>query len=156
MNKEQRKDYNLIKYHYRKDNRLCTYCGKPLKEDEIYGGCSECMEKCRKSSRESYAYYQRVGLCPICHKVKLKAGERRCPDCRKKRNTPRSDEYKARAAARERKKTAELLAKGICTNCGVAPATPGYSTCQECRDYKNAWRREYRARLKAAGKMVAK
>ncbi len=47
---EQDKEYQKRRYEYRKENRLCTRCGKPLGDCE-YLACDECRDKASNVNR---------------------------------------------------------------------------------------------------------
>lgn len=52
-----------------------------------------------------------------------------------------------------KKKTRERrIAAGICTRCGKAPASPGYTKCDACRQKAAAYAAAQRKSLAAAGR----
>jgi len=166
MTKEERQEYvnkwAKERYDYRKANRLCTYCGKPLAEDEV-NKCTECREKERNRAKATYHYYQNQGICPICHEVRLLPGESRCAVCKRFRNSyPRSERKKQTDSENHLKMRTKRAAQGLCTICGTAPADEGRSTCTVCRTRKNLLRRtrteKYRnsSRCTTCGKPIAK
>lgn len=145
MNKEERREYvnkwARDRYEYRKTNRLCTYCGKPLNEDEN-NLCTECRENEKNRAKEIYHYYQNNGICPVCREVKLLPGEKRCAVCKRFRNSyPRSERKRQTDRDNHIKMRARRSEKGLCTICGTAPADEGRSTCTVCRTHKNLLRR---------------
>lgn len=78
-----------------------------------------------------YRLYQQLGICPLCRKVKLNKGEKRCPDCSKAQRE------------RMRKYMGERVKNRLCTYCGK-PLADGETSrrCKACRDKVNAKRRE--------------
>lgn len=118
---------------YRRENNLCTECGKPL--DGAPGRmCDDCRNKRNERQRSNYKFYQSIGICPICRKNALHGSEKRCPECRaknaesssrRKRDSSRKNGY-ARTTYYRRKEA------GICTDCGKRKAKEGHTTCEVC------------------------
>ena len=108
-----------------------------------------------------------AGLCPRCGKSRAEPGRRICAPCAEKARAagrardaklraadePRRNRERARAYERERarRQTADRIARGVCTKCGVNPAEPECRLCSPCAQKRRALdRARYRAG-KAAG-----
>ena len=106
----------------------CTRCGKR----PAAGGrssCELCLEKRRASDRAKYAAGKAAGL---------KYGGAN-PDAKRK---------SARAKSKRHRK--ERIAAGLCIRCGKHPPVEGGTTCQPCRDRRQAAeRRQYDERRDA-------
>lgn len=86
-----------------------------------------------------YQFYQRLGICPHCKKVRLMGQEKLCPECRA---------YFANRASEQRKSNNDRIkqlkndsyrkiadyrnANNLCTKCGK-PRTDNYKMCPNCR-----------------------
>ena len=133
----QERNYNL--YHRRKDNGLCTRCGKLLDREGHY--CSECLLKANKYKRESRIFYKQNGICPVCCKERLFGDEKQCISCRQKaydRRKPLTDDQKEKYSNRFKNQQKSLyrerVEKGICTRCGKRKADTGNKKCRICLD----------------------
>ena len=106
------------------------------------------------------------GLCVNCGKAPPEPERRLCAACAgKRREAERVRDAKRRAAgkprcrnskterARERQRTAERVAQGLCANCGKAPPTPDRTLCRRCAGKRQAAERARYAKAKAAGKL---
>jgi predicted amidophosphoribosyltransferase len=126
-------------YEKRKFNNLCPRCGKPLDRDGFY--CKECLDARNKYNRENRKFFNEVGLCPVCGKVKLFEGEKACPECKAKNATYKSEQYwkdpdklRKRQSDYGKKQYLERIEKGICVRCGKRKPVAGYRTCGVCRE----------------------
>ena len=127
-------------YENRKNNGLCTKCGKILDRKGHY--CSECLEKVNQYHRENKTFYRENGICPVCGKERLIGDEKQCISCRQKayeRRKPLTDEQKERYGNRfkiqQRELRNERIGQGICPRCGKRKIVKGKKKCQICLDY---------------------
>ena len=102
-----------------------------------------------KTGKELRKWYQSRGICDSCGQVWAEPGHVRCKAC--------EDKIRAyHAASREhrielqRKRRAERIAAGICTECGKRKATEGMRMCPICRERRNDSTRKYKIRKKIA------
>lgn len=120
-------------------NHLCLKCGKPT--DGIHKYCDACNAKNRVHMRETREFLIEQGICIDCRREKAVKGKVRCLLCADSRNEHRKKYYATHKKeilsktdnAKRREKHKEYKAKGICTRCHVKKATPGYTTCADCR-----------------------
>lgn len=121
----------------------------------------------RRNDRERYrrrvAERRAAGLCPRCGQRPPEPGRSKCAACAGKARAagrardarlraagkPRRNREKARAYERDRarRQTADRVARGVCTKCGVKAAEPGRSLCEPCVEKR---RTHDRARYAAA------
>ena len=108
---------------------LCGRCGK---EPAAPGrsSCEPCLEKRRETDRASYAAGKAAGL---------KYGG---ADPEAKRRAGRN---------RSRKRQKARIEAGLCIRCGTLPPAEGGTTCQPCRDKRQAAEKKQYAERKAAG-----
>ena len=119
-------------------------------------------ERLRKRTAERIAQ----GLCPNCGKAPPEPERRLCVSCAgKRRQSERVRDAKRRAAgkprhrnseterARERRRTAERVAQGLCVSCGKESPAPGRTSCRRCAGKRRAAERTRYAKARAAGKL---
>ena len=123
----------------------------------------------RERFRKRTAERRAAGLCPRCGDCSPASGRSLCEPCAERRNRasqardarlraagkPRRDPERAKQYERERsrRRTAERLAAGLCTKCGVIPPETGRRLCGACADKRRAAERGRYALAKAAGTM---
>ena len=134
-------------YHRRKENGLCTECGKPL--DNTYVMCDACRNKVNVERTELRKWYQQNGVCPRCRKEKLYGDEKQCLSCNEKayvKIVPNRNREHYNETHREwsRRTHHEAIEKGICTRCRKRKADHGRKTCGICREKERT-----RSRLKS-------
>ena len=102
-------------------------------------------------SAKNRQYYIRIGICPICKKVKPEPGYKVCKRCRERQNAINTKSrhknlmaYNAREAVRKRKVYADRVKNGVCTRCGKNPAVEGHRTCRKCHPLFKSDRVMYR------------
>lgn len=136
-NNMTRKEYHKERYHRLKDNGLCVQCGKPI--DRKGARCISCLNNANSDSRETYKYYQDMGICPRCRKNKIYGDEKVCLDCsvekslwnQKKRK--KDIDYKNHQEwSKNAYKTDKE--KGVCPRCRKRKPTDGYVVCKFCRE----------------------
>ena len=123
---------------YRKANKLCEDCGKPL--DRSTGVlCSKCRDRHNAYERETYKFYQSVGICPKCHRISLIGSEKKCPECRAKdaENSARRAYNRESHSRSNKKRRDRLKSLGICVNCGKNRAEEGHVHCRSCMDRRS-------------------
>lgn len=123
-------------YFRRKENGLCTECGKP--RDNIYVMCDACRNKMRVNQNETRKWYQQNGICPRCKKEKLYGDEKQCLECNAKSyekvvKSRDRDHYNETHREWSKRTHHEAISKGICTRCRKRKADHGYKTCGICR-----------------------
>ncbi len=119
-------------------------------------------ERFRKRTAERLAQ----GLCPNCGKAPPEPERRLCAPCAgKRRQSERVRDAKRRAAgkprhrnseterARERRRTSERVAQGLCVSCGKESPAPGRTSCRCCAGKRRAAERARYAKARAAGKL---
>ncbi len=110
-----------------------------------------------------------AGLCLRCGKRPPALERTVCAPCGEKRNRagrardarlraedkPRRDPEKARASGREhgRRRTARLVAGGLCVRCGTVPSEPDRRLCEPCAEKRREADRARYAEARAAGKL---
>ena len=178
--REYERERSRRKAAARKDEGLCTRCGKePTAPDR--SSCEPCLEKRRDADRAKYAAGKAAGLpygganadakrragrakskrrqkarkdaglCIRCGQRPPVEGGTTCTPCRAKRQVAEKRQYAERRAA------------GLCTRCG-GPAFDGLSRCAPCTvideagrcpERKNARSRKLYAERRAAGLCTA-
>ena len=134
------------KYKYRKENHLCTMCGKPVNKNSRI--CKKCKEKVSERNKFQYKFCVDNGICPQCKKRKADIGTVLCEECKKKRKEEwfrHSDIRNAKKAKREKYKRQKLIKNGLCPKCGK-PVTTGKKCCEECLKYMRDQSAIYRIR----------
>lgn len=133
---------------WRRENHICTRCGKPMGEDERFKTCSECREYVSSFKpiyrRETQAQYNRHKLLGLC----VKCGEFAEPGrtmCRKHLDEHIAYERKAGEMLREhkRERAAYRREHGLCLDCG-RPTDEGHTRCPRCREMRMDSTRKYR------------
>ena len=105
---------------------LCPRCGARAPENGL-ALCGVCAEKRRAWDRDRDARRQTAGI----QRRRNRAGER----------------------ARSRQRTAERIARGACTKCGVNPPESGRRLCAGCGEKRRAAERARYARARNQGKL---
>lgn len=125
----------------RKEQGLCSRCGKPVTKGTI---CDECKEYHREV-RNTFAKY---GLCTRCGKNPIFGDERTCPECRADRSVINAkyralhrEEINSRERELNKIRYKERKEQGICTRCGKNKASNGKFTCIPCREKNNKQKR---------------
>ena len=113
----------------RKAAGLCPKCGKRAPEPER-STCGPCAGKARAAGRARDARLRAAGL-------------------------PRRNRERARAYGRERarRQTADRVARGVCTKCGVNAAEPGRRLCEPCAEKRRAHERARYAAARDRGEL---
>ncbi len=126
--REYERDRSRREADIRREAGLCTRCGKqPAAEGRA--SCGPCLEKRRAADRAKYAAGKAAGL-PY-------GGS----DIESKRRSART---------RSKKRQKDRIEAGLCIRCGKQPPAEGGTTCQPCRDKRQAAeRRQYRDRRAA-------
>lgn len=112
----------------------CTQCGKIL-SDLTYVRCETCRKKHQENVKKAKEYYQRIGICPYCHKEHLYNGEKMCVECKSKKY-----EYdflhgvtrKGYGSSKRRLLREKREKEGLCVRCGKRQAYPGRKRCSIC------------------------
>ena len=120
----------------------------------------------RERFRQRTAERIAQSLCPKCGKEPPEPERRLCALCTgKRREAERVRDAKRRAAgkprhrnpeterARERRRTAERIAQGLCANCRKEPPAPDRTLCRRCAENRRAAERARYAKAKAAGRL---
>jgi hypothetical protein len=104
----------------RKSAGICQYsgCGQPAMPGRTV--CKTCSQKYSDITKAKYHANRAAGVCPYCGEEKP-ADVFACPLCTVKQAAHKLNWYNERKA------------KGICTQCNKAPATPGFIHCPDCR-----------------------
>ena len=136
---------NRRRIAYRKANRLCRMCGKPLGDSKTQL-CAECHEKGAHRREVANAKLQEKrhkrkeeGKCVECGIRWAEPGKTRCQRCldRKKQN-----ERDADSGWRNRnERRAMLKAQGRCIDCGRK--SKGFARCFSCRGKRLDSQRKY-------------
>lgn len=132
----------------RREQNLCQNCGKQLDRDGFY--CINCRNKITDYNTETRHFFQSIGICPRCQKVRLYGDEKICPECNaysyehimQERATEGGrlhyNEVHSKWARNEHKRRIE---QGICTRCGKRKADYGFKTCGICRSKDKEYKR---------------
>lgn len=125
----------------RKEQGLCSRCGKTVTKGTV---CDDCKQYA-KDVRKMYASY---GLCTRCHKNHVYGNDKTCSECRvntslvnAKYREAHRDEINKRGRELYKIHYEERKAKGICTRCGKNKASKGKFTCTKCREKNNQQKR---------------
>lgn len=131
------KERNRERYYFRKENGLCTRCGKELDRGGMY--CASCNDRHNAYSRANRKFWRENNICTICGKEPVPGTDRICPECRIKHNAarkPLTEEQILVRNKRYRTKQNELYKQrkehGICTRCGKRKAEAGRAKCGLC------------------------
>jgi hypothetical protein len=152
---EKQKQKTRDVYNFRKENNLCTRCGK-VKPKEGRTKCDECTKKQRLSDKKVLDKYKEKGICIECKIKKASHGRTKCDICNpikiKEKKTIKIDKRKVideYSNCRERAKGIYQLRKseGICTRCGKNKVREEKTTCQECWDQQRITNRKRQLRL---------
>ena len=145
-----------------RDARLRA-AGKPRRDHE-QARAYERQRRCRQAAERLAA-----GLCPNCGKQPPAADASLCEPCSEKRREAERARYatgkaagklyggrdpeQRRKLAREksRRRLRERLEAGLCTRCGHRPPAADGTTCEPCREARQAAKRERYAARRAAG-----
>lgn len=96
-----------------------------------------------QACKERYGWYKDRGICSTCGRVWAEPGHVRCKACEDNiafyHNLRRAERTEAM-----RKRRAERIAAGICTECGKRKATEGMRMCPRCRAMRNDSTRKYK------------
>ncbi len=108
-----------------------------------------------------------AGLCPKCGQRPPEPGRRVCDSCAERARAagrardarlradgqPRRNRKRARAYERERarRQTADRIARGVCTKCGIKRAEPDRRLCAQCTEKRRTSDRARYQTGKAAG-----
>lgn len=128
-----RKEISRNFYRRRKDNGLCTRCGRELDRKGHY--CSECLLKIRKYTRENKEFYRKNHICTECGKVRVYGSDKICFECRAKKNNrkkPLTDKQKDNFRKQQNSLYQQRSEQGICTRCGKRKAAIGRKKCDVC------------------------
>ena len=127
----------------------------------------------RQNDRERYhrrvAERRAAGLCPKCGKQPRAPDRSICPPCAGKARAagrardarlraagqPRRDKERARAYERERsrRQTADRVAGGVCTKCGINSAESGRRMCEHCAGKRREYDRTRYAEARGRGEL---
>ena len=129
---------------YRRENGLCTRCGKPLDEGSRFVQCEDCRAYMHTFYRFNHRRYE--SLKEACRCVKCgdwaepgKTMCRKCMDAYAQYIQSYGDTY--REKKRQRRK--ERIAAGLCIDCG-RPTDDGHTRCPRCREMRMDSTRKYR------------
>lgn len=119
---------------YRKENGICTYCGKPVDRDGVL--CSKCLAKHSEYNSDRAEMYLSENICPVCGKHDVLPGEKSCKECKAKKlnRQERRMEYLCKY---QRERYARFEAEGLCSRCGKRPPEEGKKWCRQCLDRHN-------------------
>lgn len=119
----------------RKREGRCIRCGKPL-IDRTYFTCEPCRKREQEVIKSSREYYQRIGICPYCHKQRLYNGEKMCIECKAKQYAWMATSGKPPDKEKIRKRRKNLRQKrekeGLCIRCGIRVPQEGRKQCSIC------------------------
>lgn len=129
---------------YRRENGLCTRCGKPLEEGSAFVTCEDCrvylstfkaFNKCR------YERLKRAGKCVKCGDWSEPGRTmcRKCLDAHRAYERSYGDAYRDKKRARRE----GYKAVGLCIDCGQ-PTDGGHTRCKRCREMRMDSCRKYR------------
>jgi len=120
----------------------------------------------RERFRERTERRRAAGLCPRCGARRPEHGLALCGVCAEKRRvSERARDARRRAAgikrrcnvtgerAKDRQRTAEQIARGVCTKCGSNPPEPGRRLCAGCGEKRRAAERARCARARRRGEL---
>lgn len=132
---------------WRRENHLCTRCGRPLGED-THKTCAECREYInsfkpiyRRETKMRYDGRKGLGLCVKCGKF-AEPGRTMCRSCLDEHIAyERKSGEKLREQKRER--MAYRRENGLCIDCGK-PADEGHTRCPRCREMRMDSTRKYK------------
>lgn len=90
--------------------------------------CAKCTERNRIYNLNRIRRFKAEGKCGLCGAELPEGwGRKRCPACTE---IQRSAQERYRDG--KRRNDAELMARGLCVDCGTAPAEPGQRRCASC------------------------
>ena len=113
--KEYNREYNKNLYDIRKENGICTKCGKsPSVEGEVR--CSSCKDKKRKQISKKFEELHKQKICTSCYKRKVYETWLTCKKCLDDR----------------RKKRKELKEENIYIQCAKNSTAYRKSRCSDC------------------------
>ena len=125
-----------------KENILCKRC-KKNEADPGYVTCQKCRDKDNERKKADYSFYVKMGICPVCHKVKLFGDEATCLECRAKKansiqkyrdvNKQKFNEYMRNYS---KAKYDYSKKNGVCYMCGVRTEV-GKALCKRCLKKRN-------------------
>ena len=120
----------------------------------------------RERFKRRTAARKAAGLCPRCGLRAPENGLALCGQCAGKRRASERARYARRRAAGiqrprnaaaeragERRRTAERIARGVCTKCGTHPPEPGRRLCAGCADSRREYERARYAEATARGEI---
>lgn len=128
----------------RREQGLCTRCGKPLPEGSKYVQCEVCrayIGTFRAFNKRRYEGLKAAGKCVKCGGW-AEPGRTMCRKCledHKAYEQSYGDAYKEKKRARRE----AYKAVGLCIDCG-APTDGEHTRCKRCRDMRMDSVRKYR------------
>lgn len=137
-------------YWERKNNGLCTRCGKANKDGKAY--CPECRAGKNEWRRQDRIFYAAHGLCTCCGKNIVFGEDRTCFECRAKdcvrRGRRDSDGMRKKNSEAFRRRCRVRSEQGLCVGCGRRKAAEGKKKCETCarrdtaRSMKSYWKKK--------------
>lgn len=135
------------RYRKRKEQGICTSCGK-VKATDGKTTCASCRQKQHEKYVKNREFFKSIGLCPKCGKNKLFGDEKNCPECNAKRGIYGKSDYLKRYYIIKRQLMDE---KNLCISCCKKERLGSHIYCAECLERRNARSREIRKRRKKSG-----
>lgn len=128
----------------RREEGLCTRCGKPLPEGSKYLQCDVCrayIGTFRVFNKRRYEGLKEAGKCVKCGDW-AEPGKTMCRKCLDMHIAYE----KGNEALRENKRArrAGYRAAGLCIDCGEPVREEGHTRCKRCRDMRMDSTRKYR------------
>ena len=132
---------------WRRENGLCTRCGRPLPEGHDRLQCDDCHNYNRAYSKHDRARYEsrkEQGLCVKCGAF-AEPGKTLCRACLDRWH---ANENREANAEKKRQRRKECREKGLCIDCYTRKVEPGHTRCKRCRDLRMDSTRKYRIHKK--------
>jgi hypothetical protein len=129
---------------WRRENGLCTRCGKPLQDGATFKQCDDCRKYTHKYFRFNKARYESLkeaGRCVKCEDM-AEPGKTMCRKCLFQ-YIKYGMEHREQINERKRRVRRERIENGLCVDCG-RPTDEGHTRCKRCRDMRMDSTRKYR------------
>jgi hypothetical protein len=120
-----------------------------------YKGCEPCVLRNQSHSQNQAAKRRALrasynGTCTSCFNRDASPGYKQCKQCRKRRRYY-NRKYRAQGygqKANARKKAVRASNPEKCSVCLVRDPSPGFKSCEQCRQYKRSMCRQYQSQKK--------
>lgn len=97
----------------------------------------------KQYQKDRYDWYKSRGICTVCGVSWAEPGHVYCKSCAEKNERCHARKREERIEAKRRRR-ADRIAAGLCTECGARPATEGMRMCPRCRAMRNDSTRKYK------------